>query len=67
MLETKDRARRMDAETREKTAAAKEVFDTVLVSQNENKELRKEIQFLKGVGTQFYDKKTVKDLADQAA
>ena len=57
----------MDVETRDKTAAAKEVFDMVLVSQNENKELRKEIQFLKGVGTQFYDKKTVKDLADQAA
>ena len=50
MLETKDIARRKDLETRQKSLAAKEVFDAVLNAQNESKELRKEIQFLKGIG-----------------
>ena len=46
----------MEAETRTKTDQAKKVFDKLLYEQATEKELRKEIQFLKGSGAHFIDK-----------
>ena len=66
-LQLKDHARALEKDAKEDAAEAKKVFDRVLNAKEEQKQLKREIQFLKGpAGHGFIDKVQMGQLADAA-
>ena len=66
-LQIKDHVRHLEKDSKEDAQEAKKVFDKVLNAKEEQKQLKREIQFLKGPAAHgFIDKLQMSQLADAA-